>query len=65
MTDDSNRLAEAVRRACLQAAVDAYEEAGISGLCGDGRWELAVQAIKSLDLRRVIERSGNRGEAAG
>jgi hypothetical protein len=43
-------LAEAVRSACLQAALDAYEQAGVSGLCGEGRWEIAVQAIRNLDL---------------
>lgn len=47
--------AEAVRAACLRAALEAYEDAGIRGLCGEGRWELAVQAIRTLDLRSVIE----------
>ena len=47
--------AEAVRAACLRAALEAYEDAGIRGLCGEGRWELAVQAIRNLDLRSVIE----------
>lgn len=48
------QLAEAVRDACLRAALQAYEDAGISGLCGEGRWEIAVQAIRSLDLRQVV-----------
>ena len=48
-------LAERVRSACLQAALDAYEQAGISGLCGEGRWELAAQAIANLDLARLLE----------
>ena len=43
-------LAKQVRDACLQAALLAYESAGISGLCREGRWELAVQAIQTLDL---------------
>jgi hypothetical protein len=64
MTEDTDRLAEAVRRACLQAAVEAYEQGGISGLCAEGRWELAVQAIKTLDLRRAIQVPGGSGEAA-
>src|SRR5512139_712746 len=42
-------LAEAVRKACLEAALHAYEDAGISGLCQEGRWEIAVQAIRELD----------------
>ena len=48
------RLAEAVREACLKAARDAYENAGISGLCEEGRWECAVDAIRSLDLETTI-----------
>ena len=49
-----HRIAEAVREACLNAARQAYENAGISGLCEEGRWECAVGAIQSLDLDSVI-----------
>src|SRR2546426_9367952 len=45
------QLAEAVRQACVQAALAAYEDAGIRGLCVEGRWEVAVGAIRSLDLK--------------
>ena len=45
-------LAEAVRAACTNAAVLAYYNAGIRGLCHDGRWECALAAIRHLDLRR-------------
>ena len=48
--NDHHKLAEAVRTACLEAALRAYEDAGISGLCEEGRWECAVQAIKGVDL---------------
>ncbi|MBZ0072176.1 MAG: hypothetical protein WCY26_06640 [Thiohalobacteraceae bacterium] len=46
-------LAEVVRSACVEAALAAYEEAGILGLCHEGRWEYALQAIKALDLDRL------------
>ena len=49
------RLAEAVRAACRKAAQEAYENAGISGLCEEGRWECAVSALRSLDLEAVID----------
>ncbi len=49
-----HRLAEAIRAACLDAARQAYENAGISGLCEEGRWECAVDAIRSLDIEAVI-----------
>ena len=42
-------LVEEVRRACIEAAVLAYDDAGVRGLCHDGRW--AVAAIRHLDLR--------------
>ena len=52
---DRLALAEQVRAACLQAALDAYERAGIAGLCGEGRWELAIQAIRTLDLAQRLD----------
>ena len=35
---------DAIRDALIQAALDAYEEAGVRGLCAEGRWEVAVDA---------------------
>ena len=52
--DSKRQLVEAVRDACLKTARDAYENAGISGLCEEGRWECAVAAIRSLDLEAII-----------
>jgi hypothetical protein len=52
--ESQQRLAEAVRDACGKAAQETYENAGISGLCEEGRWECAVAAIRSLDLEAVI-----------
>lgn len=44
--------AEAVRAACVEAAIRAYEDAGIRGLCAVGRWEVALDAVRGLDLDR-------------
>ena len=52
--ESQRRLAEAGRDACRKAAQEAYENAGISGLCEEGRWECAISAIRSLDLEAVI-----------
>lgn len=49
------QLAEAVRRAVVEALLEAYEDAGMSGLCGEGRFEVAVDAARSLDLGPTIE----------
>ena len=51
---DKQHLAEAVRAACLEAAGKAYEQASISGLCGDGAWEAARGALQSLDLEHLL-----------
>lgn len=54
-TDTRSIVAETVRAACLEAALLAYEDAGIRGLCADGRWEAALAAIRRLDLSGVLE----------
>ena len=57
---DSNplELAAAVRDACIAVAKEAYEAAGISGLCAEGRWEVAIGAMQSLDVQAIIENTG-------
>lgn len=58
MRDENRQLAESVRKACLTAAREAYEDAGLSGLCAEGRWEAALGGIAALDLAEVLDRSG-------
>ena len=53
-SEQQRRLARLVRDACVQAALQAYEQAGISGLCHEGAWECAVGAMRSLDLDAVL-----------
>ena len=55
--DEAEAIAEAVRQACLEAAREAHEQAGIAGLCAEGRWEVALQAIADLDLKAVVART--------
>jgi hypothetical protein len=57
--NDKTKLAEAIRTACLEAALRAYEDAGISGLCEEGRWECAVQAMQGLDLSALVKQAGS------
>ena len=45
-----NPDSESIRRALIEAARAAYEDAGIQGLCEEGRWEAAVSAMRALDL---------------
>ena len=51
----SSVVAETVRAACLDVARLAYEDAGIRGLCADGRWEAALTAIRQLDLSGILD----------
>lgn len=50
---DDYVLVQAVRAACIQAGLDAYEQGGIAGLCEEGRWELALDAVRALDVTRI------------
>lgn len=54
---EKRKLAERVRHACLRAALDAYEQGGLAGLCEAGRWDLAMDAIRALNLQTLLERS--------
>jgi glutamate formiminotransferase/formiminotetrahydrofolate cyclodeaminase len=57
---------EAVRRTLVEAALAAYEDAGVSGLCAEGRWEAAVSALRGADLgRHVAVPAGPGGRTAG
>jgi hypothetical protein len=44
----------AVRKACLEAAIEGYDYARISGLCQQGAWDLALDRIRSLDIEALI-----------
>lgn len=48
------QLAGALRDACVQTAIEGFERAGLSGLCAEGRWEMAVDSMVSLDLDSVV-----------
>lgn len=55
-------LAERIREACIAAALAAYEDAAVRGLCHEGAWEAAVGAMRALDLTAVVpapDRSGD------
>ena len=43
MDPELQRQLEQVRSALVDAAVAAYEDAGVRGLCGDGAFEVAMR----------------------
>lgn len=60
MSDESQRrraqrVAESIRQACIDAAVEGYERAAMSGLCHEGAWESAISAIRMLDLEALVD----------
>jgi hypothetical protein len=61
MDQELSPTAEAARQACIAAALAAYEEAGVLGLCAEGRWEAAVSAMQSLDLQHLAGSGGTPG----
>jgi hypothetical protein len=51
--EEKNRIAEAVPEECLRAALEVYERAGLADSCDEGRWEMAIDAIRSLNLHAI------------
>jgi len=52
-------LARRVRDACLEATLRAYEDAGMQGLCAEGRWEAAIGALKTVELAPLLRELKN------
>jgi len=54
---DSAAAAEAAREACIREALRAWEDAGVSGLCHEGRFEVVIGALRTLDLAAALRPS--------
>jgi hypothetical protein len=54
MDKNDDVIAEKIREECLKEFIRAYEEAGIKGLCEAGRIEYAVDAVRSLNLKKIL-----------
>lgn len=63
--NDQYEIANQVRNECIQAALSAYENASISGLCGEGAFEAAISAIRMLDVEALVAQSGARTGGGG
>jgi hypothetical protein len=61
--DEALRLARVVRAACIQAVLEGYEQARMDGLCNEGALEVALDAVRGLDLAPLME--GPSGTLAG
>lgn len=54
--DDQARLqlAERIREACIAAALNGYEDAAMSGLCSEGALEVAISAMRRIDIPALL-----------
>ncbi len=55
--EHDRQIAETIRAACVQAAQQGYERAAADGLCDEGALEVALDAIRSLDLEQILRES--------
>jgi len=62
---DRAALAERVRTAVVEAALAAYEEAGMQGLCGEGRFDYAIDRARHVDLGPLLEGEPAAGRPEG
>ncbi len=55
--DDAERmaLAQRVRATVLDLVLAAYEEAGVSGLCAEGRLDYAIDRARQVDLSPMLK----------
>lgn len=52
---DAMQLADRVRNACIVAALEGYQRAKIAGLCQEGAWECAIDAMRMLELKPSLQ----------
>lgn len=51
------QLATAVAEACFVTAVTAYEDASTDGLCSDGAWECALEAMRTANFAAIVTKA--------
>jgi len=59
-----HEVAERIRHALLDAALQAYDDAGFRGLCAEGRWEAALDALRSANLESLLAEAPEREPSA-
>ena len=48
-------IANSIKQACIDAALEGYKTAAMSGLCCEGAWEAAVSAMQMLDVDTILD----------
>lgn len=57
MADDATlaKLAEKIRATFLDTAINSYEDAAANGLCAQGAWEVAVDAMRRVQVTDLLK----------
>jgi hypothetical protein len=50
----AREISQKVIDECRETLIAAYESAGASGLCDEGRWEVALDSLRTIDFSKVI-----------
>jgi hypothetical protein len=58
MPERERAIAVLVHNACLRTLLERYEQAASDGLCAEGALEVAVSALRALDLDRLLAAEG-------
>jgi hypothetical protein len=53
-TERERAVAALVHATCLRTLLERFEQASSDGLCAEGAWEVAVDALRALDLDRLL-----------
>ena len=61
---DLENFANCIKNDCVKTLLEAYEDAGLQGLCAEGRWEAAIGALRALDVAHVVHEFQNTAEKA-
>ncbi len=55
LIEDAVILSNKIKEACLNEMETAYEDALTNGLCKEGAWEVAVNAVQQLDVKEICK----------
>jgi hypothetical protein len=48
------KVAEDLRNYFIKTAIEKYEDASIAGLCAAGAWEAAIDAVRTMNLKKIL-----------
>lgn len=51
------RVAKATIEECKKTLIAGYSDAGVAGLCDEGRWEAALGTLQQIDPKKISDRS--------